>query len=169
MSHSLLDEALVKRVLGRNNGSLSGVTIRSRMNPIDGLISSWQGLFLFQVYPLALFSALALYSLRLLRQTLLRDAPTGKLVRLVILSNVVIMSALVILFSIGGGAHGLLLPDWTRRWKTFNVTALGGSSAAVDLLIAMLIDKAIRQRPPHSPPSLTGLACFASLVTLDLA
>ncbi len=169
MSNAVLDETLVSRVLGRRNGSLSGVTIRSGANPMDKLIDSTQGIILLQVYPVALFTALALYSLRLLRRTRSLDAPTEPIVRLIILSNIAIMMTLVVLFCFGGGAQGLLLPDWTRRWKTFNVTALGGSSAAVDVLLAILVGNITHQRPPLSPASHAGLFFYAALVTLDLS
>jgi hypothetical protein len=169
MSYAILDDALTVRVLSRRNGSLAGVTIRSRKNPMDGLISSVWGLLLFGVYPVLLFIGLALYSLRILRQARARDAPMGLVVRLIIMSNLAICIMLVVLLCAGGGAHGLLLPDLRRRWKCFNYVALAGSSAAVDVLLALAIGDIIQQRPPHSPPSRTGLASFAAIVALDFA
>ena len=136
---------------------------------MDDLIFSDVGLLLFGVYPVLLFSGLALYSFRLLWQAWARDAPMELIVRLIIISNVVICILLVVLLCTGGGAQGFLLPDWRRRWKTFNASALAGSSAAIDVLLALAIGDIIQQRPPHSPPPRTGLACFAAMVALDLA
>ena len=169
MSWAIIHDTIMTRMLSRRNSSLAGVTIRSGKNPMDGVIFSDMGLLLFGVYPALLFSGLALYSLCLLWQACARDAPMELIVRLIIISNVVICLSLVVLLSAGGGAHGLLLPDWRRRWKTFNLSALAGSSAAIDVLLALTIGNIIQQRPPHSAPSRTGLACFAAMVALDLA
>ena len=168
MSWAIVRDTLTERVLGRRNGSLAGVTIRSANNPMDGFLFSDVGLLLFGVYPAMLFSGLALYSLRLLWQACARDAPMELIVRLIIISNVVICTSLVVLLYAGGGAQGFLLPDWRKRWKTLNGTALAGSSAAIDILLALTIGNIIQQRPPHSPPSRTGLVCFAALAAMDL-
>ena len=168
MSWAIVRDTLTERVLGRRNGSLAGVTIRSGMNPMDGFIFSDVGLLLFGVYPAMHFSGLALYSLRLLWQARAQEARMELIVRLIIISNVVICILLVVLLCAGGGAQGFLLPDWRKRWKTVNASALAGSSAALDVLLALVIGNIIQQRPPHSPPSRTGLACFAAMVALDL-
>jgi hypothetical protein len=164
----LPDDALVARVLSRRNGSLSGVTIRSGNNPMNGLISSGVGLFFFLVYPVVVFAGLALYSLYLVRPKRLRDGPMGLIPHLIVLSNLTIMSTLVVLHCVGGGTSGLLLPDWRRPWKTFNLTQLAGSSAAVDVLLAILIGNIIERRPADFPPSFAGFGCFAAMVALDL-
>jgi hypothetical protein len=169
MSRVILDDTIMARVLGRRNGSLAGVTIRSGKNPMDGFIFSDVGLLLFGVYPAMLFSGLALYSLRLLWQARAQEARMELIVRLIIISNVGICILMVVLLCAGGGAQGFLLPDWRKRWKTVNASALAGSSAALDVLLALVIGNIIQQRPPHSPPSRTGLACFAAMVSLDLA
>ena len=132
---------------------------------MDGLILSDAGLLIFGVYPAMLFSGLALYSCRLLWHARTREL----ILRLIIISNAAICISLVVLLCTGGGAQGVLLPDWKRRWKTFNLAALAGSSTAVDILLALVIGDIIQQRPPHSTPSRTGLACFAAMVALDLA
>jgi hypothetical protein len=169
MSWAIVHDAVMARVLSRRNGSLVGITIRSGKNPMDDFLFSDVGLLHFGVYPAMLFSGLALYSLRLLRKAFARDAPMELISRLIIISNVAICISMVVLLCAGGGAHGLLLPDWRKRWKSFNMTALAGSSAAIDVLLALTIGNIIQQRPPHSPPSRTGLACFAAMVALDLA
>jgi hypothetical protein len=169
MSRIILDETLMARVLGRRNGSLAGVIIRSGKNPMDEFIFCDVGLLLFGVYPVMLFSGLALYSLRLLWQAGAGDAPKRLIVHLIVISNVAICTLLVVFLCAGGGAQGFLLPDWRRRWKMLNGLALAGSSAAVDVLLALVIGAIIQERPPHSPPSRSGLACFAAMVALDFA
>jgi hypothetical protein len=169
MSFTTLDDALTVRMLSRRNGSLAGVTIRSGKNPMDELIFSALGIILIGVYPAMLFSVLALYSFRLLWLARAQEAPKDLIVSLIIYSNCAICVSGVVLLCAGGGALGLLLPDWRRRWKTFNTTVLAGSSAAVDVLLALFIGDIIQQRPPHSHLTYTGLACFAAMVALDLA
>jgi hypothetical protein len=170
LSVFVVDPALLSDVLNALNGSLSGVTIRSGRNPMDELLfSSALGLIFFGVYPVSLFAALAMLSAWILGRTMLdRDAPRVRIHILILSCNIAILSALLILFCAGGGSAGLLLPDMREQFKTFNLSALTGTSAGVDVLLALYLGNIASGKPPDAPVSLGGLFCFASLVSLDI-
>jgi hypothetical protein len=153
-----------------NDANVSGVTIHSGENPVASVISSAWGVFIFGVCPTAAFAALCLYSFRVLRaKSSAKGAPKTLLVRLVLISNIAIMGSLTLLFGSGGGSFGLLLPDTRRPWKLVNYTALAGSSAAVDVLLGMIVGHILRQQPTDTRPSPAGLACFAAMMLLDVS
>ena len=147
---------------------VAGVVIRSSRNPMAPMIESAWGLFCSGAFPVMAYAALCAFSVVALRRYRSRQGPKSPLVRLVLVSNAVIMSELVALFLLGGGALGILLPDLRRPWKMLNYTALSGSSAAVDILLALIIGSIIRKEPPGTAPPTSGLVCAACLVTLDL-
>jgi hypothetical protein len=146
----------------------SGVVIRSSRNPMAPVIESSWGLFCFGVFPVMAYAALCAFSVVALRQYRSREGPKSPLVRIVLVGNAVIMAGLVALFLLGGGAMGILLPDLRRPFKMLNYTALSGASAAVDILLALILGIIIRKEPPDTKPATFGLVCAACLVALDL-
>jgi hypothetical protein len=147
---------------------IAGVVIRSSRNPMAPMLESAWGLFCFGVFPVMAYAALCAFSVVALRQHRSRQGPESPLVRLVLVSNAVIMGVLVALFLLGGGALGILLPDLRRPWKMLNYAALSGSSAGVDILLALIVGSIIRNEPPGTKPPTSGLVCAACLVALDL-
>ncbi len=133
------------------------------------LMESPLGFMSFGVYPVLLFTIVGARSYQLLRQKQASTgAPVELTVRLILACNLAIASTLTLTFSTGGGSFGLLLS--TYNWvKTFNVTALASSSAAVDVLMGHYLGNIIRRVPPNTPPSRTVLACCSVIACLDLA
>ena len=139
------------------------------------LAESVWGVVIFLIYPSFLFAALAAYSLRVLQSR----APPVMVHKVILASNAAIMSSLVVLYAVGGGVFGFLLPDMRRKIKFFNYASLAASSSAIDLLMGLFIGAALQQKkseatlpeatqPEATQPSRVGKACFAFLVALDL-
>ncbi len=161
-----------------------GVVIRSTYNPMSPLLESALGFILFGAVPVLGFAALCALSVTALVRFESRrarksshQAPKSShqgnhkspLLRLVLVSNILIMGSLVVLFVTGGGGAGFLLPDNRRPWKMFNYTALAGSSAAVDILLALVVGRMIRSDAIGTSLPASGMVCAAFLVVLDLA
>ena len=160
-----------------------GVVVRSTNNPMSPLFESTLGLIVFGGVPVLCFAALCALSVTALVRFDSRRAPKSShqapkthqsnhqnpLLRLVLVSNISIMGLLVVLFVTGGGGAGFLLPDNRRPHKMFNYTALGGSSAAVDILLALVVGSILRSDALDTRPPASGMVCAAFLVVLDLA
>ncbi len=161
-----------------------GVVVRSTYNPMSPLFESALGLIVFGAVPVLGFAALCALSVTALvrfdsrrAQKSAHRAPKSShqgnhkspLLRLVLVSNILIMGSLVVLFVTGGGGAGFLLPDNRRSYKMFNYTALGGSSAAVDILLALIVGSIIRSDALGTRPPASGMVCAAFLVVLDLS
>ena len=158
--------------LDRLNGSLSGVTIVSGRNPMEPFVGgNASGRFVFGVFPVSLFACLLVYAVRLLpRRNRRHDSQSrqGNFLRAIIACNVIILAALLVLFLLGGGHCGFLLPDMRWGAKMFNYAALGGCSAAVDMLLAFFIGNILEGKDLDAAPPIIGGACFLGLIGLDI-